>query len=323
MSPSLSIIIPAYNAEKFLQRCLDSLAARKADDFEVLVVNDGSTDGTGQKADAYAAKDPRFRAVHQENGGVSVARKNGVSLASGPYIWFIDSDDYLLPDALGKVLALIKDHPETDTFFAPVQMRDEQDGKEWVKPYAQADETVLSGKDYLKRKPVSVCPVQFVFRKTLLENPWVFFPEGLRHEDEYFCRVLQYFSPSLYILDEPLYVYCQWGGSFMNTSSIRHLYDMVEVYRYLNRFVEEGAAPEDRPWLQPDIFSFLISTHFWYRDLFRTQEFKAFRRANIGFIRQEFQKAAPFLPAKERRMDRLMLTSPNLLATLLKWKAKL
>ena len=322
MTPSLSIIIPAYNAEKFLQRCLDSIAARKADDVEVLVVNDGSTDGTGQKADAYAAMDPRFRAIHQENSGVSVARKNGVSLASGAYIWFIDSDDYILPGALAKVLELIKGHPETDTFFAPVKMRDEQDGKEWVKPYAQAGSTALSGKDYLKRKPVSVCPVQFVFRKTLLENPWVFFPEGLRHEDEYFCRVLQYFSPSLYILDEPLYVYCQWGGSFMNTSTVRHLYDMVEVYRYLNRFVEEGAAPEDRPWLQPDIFSFLISTHFWYRDLFRTPEFKAFRRANIGYIRQEFQKAAPFLPAKERRMDRLMLSCPNLLATLLKLKAK-
>lgn len=322
MTPSVSIIIPAYNAEKFLRRCLDSIATQKADDCEVIVVNDGSTDGTGPMADAYAAKDPRFQAVHQENGGVSVARKNGVSSASGAYIWFIDSDDYILPDALAKVLALVKDHPETDTFLAPVKMRDEQDGKEWVKPYASPGTPSLSGKDYLKLKPVSVCPVQFVFRKELLENPWVFFPEGLRHEDEYFCRVLQYFSPSLYIQEEPLYVYSQWGGSFMNTPSIRHLYDMVEVYKYLDRFVEEGADPEDRSWLRPDSFSFLISTHFWYRDLFRTPEFKAFRRANIGYIRQEFQKATPFIPAKERMMDRFMLSCPTLLATLLELKAK-
>ena len=322
MTPSVSIIIPAYNAEKYLQRCLDSIASQPAEEYEVIVVNDGSTDGTGQIADAFAAKGPRVRAVHQENGGVSVARKNGVSQAAGAYIWFIDSDDFILPGSLAKVLELIESHPEIDTFFAPVKMRDEQDGKEWVKPYALTATPSLSGKDYLKLKPVSVCPVQFVFRKTLLENPWVFFPEGLRHEDEYFCRVLQYFSPSLYVLEEPLYVYSQWGGSFMNTPSIRHLYDMVEVYKYLDRFVEEGAAPEDRPWLQPDIFSFLISTHFWYRELFRTQEFKAFRRSNLGFIRQEFRKAAPFIPAKERMMDRFMLSCPTLLATLLELKAK-
>lgn len=321
MTPSVSIIIPAYNAEKHLRRCLDSIVSQPVEEYEVIVVNDGSIDRTGQIANAFAAEDPRFRAVHQDNSGVSVARKNGASQATGAYIWFIDSDDYILPGSLTKILTLIKDYPEADTFFAPVMMRDEQNGKEWVKPYASANETVLPGKAYFKLKPVSVCPVQFIFRKSMMENPWVFFPEGLRHEDEYFCRVLQYYSPSMYILNEPLYVYCQWGGSFMNTCSIQHLYDMVEIYKHLYRFVEEGADLEDRPWLLPDIFSFLISTHFWYMDLFQTQEFKAFRRANIRYIRQEFQKAAPFIPAKERLMDWLMLSCPNLLATLLRLKA--
>lgn len=321
MIPSLTIVIPAYNAEKFLRRCLDSIATQNADDFEVIVVNDGSTDETGKIAEAYAAKRPRFRILNQENSGVSVARKNGVSQASGKYVWFIDSDDYILPGSLGKILDLIKGNPEIDTFFAPVKMQEEQDGKEWVKPYALAEGPVHSGKSYLKLKPVSVCPVQFVFKKTLMENPWVYFPEGLRHEDEYFCRVLQYYSSSIYILNEPLYVYCQWGGSFMNTSSIQHLYDMVEIYKHLYRFVSEGATPEDRPWLLPNIFSLLISTHFWYMDMFQSQEFSAFRRSNISYIWQEFQKAAPYIPTKERLMDRLMLSCPKLLATLLRLKA--
>lgn len=322
MIPSLTIVIPAYNAKKFLRRCLDSIATQNADDFEVIVVNDGSTDETGKIAEAYAAKDPRFSILSQENRGVSVARKKGVLQASGKYIWFIDSDDYILPGSIATILALIKDLPEIDTIFAPVKMREEPNGKEWVKPYALTTMPEQSGKAYLKLKPVSVCPVQFIFRKSMMENPWVFFPEGLRHEDEYFCRVLQYYSPSIYILNEPLYVYCQWGGSFMNTSSIQHLYDMVEIYKHLYRFVKEGADPEDRPWLLPDIFSFLISTHFWYMDLFQTQEFKAFRRANINYIRQEFQKAALFIPTKERLVDRLMLSCPNLIASLLLLKAR-
>lgn len=321
MTPSVTIVIPTYNAEKYLQRCLDSIATQNANDYEVIIVNDGSTDESEEIAEIYAAKNPRFRILSQKNSGVSVARKNGVTQASGKFIWFVDSDDYILPGSLAKVLALLKDHPETDTFFAPVMMQEEPAGKKWVKPYALTAKPELSGKAYLKLKPISVCPVQFVFRKTLMDNPWVFFPEGLRHEDEYFCRVLQYYSPSIYILSEPLYVYCQWSGSFMNTSSAQHLYDMVEIYKHLYRFVKEGAVPEDRSWLLPDIFSFLISTHFWYMDMFQTQDFKAFRHANIDFIKQEFQKAAPFIPAKERQMDRLMLSWPRLLATLLKFKA--
>jgi len=319
--PIVSVVIPTYNAEKYLQRCLDSIATQDTEDYEVLIVNDGSTDGTEKIAEDFTAKNPRFRIINQENSGVSVARKNGVSQASGKYIWFIDSDDFILPGSLAKVVALIKDFPETDTFYAPVMIREEANGKEWVKSYALTTTPEQSGKDYLKLKPVSVCPVQFVFRKALMGNPWVFFPEGLRHEDEYFCRVLQYYSPSMYILNEPLYVYCQWSGSFMNTCSIQHLYDMVEIYKHLYRFVEEGADPEDRPWLLPDIFSFLVSTHFWYMDLFHTPEFKVFRRVNISFIRKEFQKAAPYIPTKEKLMDQLMLSYPNLLATLLRLKS--
>lgn len=104
MDKLVSVIIPAYNIEEYLPRCLDSILAQTYKNLKVLVVNDGSGDGTGAVADAYAAKDSRVKVIHKENGGVTSARLRGVSEAKGEYIVFVDGDDYVEPEMLGKLL---------------------------------------------------------------------------------------------------------------------------------------------------------------------------------------------------------------------------
>ena len=320
--PILSIVIPAYNAAEYCAACFDSILRGGSDParYEVVVVDDGSRDATPEIIRSYCDAHANFSAIRQENSGVSVAREKGTAAAAGAYIWFIDSDDYVVENAVDNVLACIDAHPEVDAFFAPTLMRDENTGREWVKPYAAAPEGTLSGRDYLRRQPVSVCPVQFVFRRELFANPWVYFPEGMRHEDEYFCRTLQYFSPVLTVLDRPLYVYRQWGGSFMNSASDKSMNDMVEVYRQLKAFVEEGAAAEDREWLRADIFSFLMGTHFWHIDTLKTDTFRAFRKKNIAYIKQEFAANRHLLSRKDRLLGSLMLHCPGLFADLMKCK---
>lgn len=93
----ISIIVPVYNAEKYLARCVDSIIAQTFPNWELLLIDDGSADNSGNICDAYAQQDGRIRAVHQPNGGVSAARNRGVQLAQGEYILFVDSDDYMLP----------------------------------------------------------------------------------------------------------------------------------------------------------------------------------------------------------------------------------
>lgn len=310
--PIVSIVIPAYNAEKYLKSCLDSISSQSVSGVETIIVDDGSTDRTAEIAEQYIAGSSCFKLVRQENGGVSVARKNGVSHANGVFVWFVDSDDCLLDGALETILSCIAEHPEVDTIFAPVMMHDEQRGKEWVKPYAEPDGMMMRGKDYLRKQPVSVCPVQFVFRKSLFENRWIYFPEGLRHEDEYFCRALQYFSSSMLLLREPLYLYRQWGGSFMNSGSIQSLYDMVEVYKHLSSFVENGVEVADRDWLRPDIFSFLMGTHFWHRDILGSSDFRQFRNSNISFLKKEFVRTARYFSKKKAMINGMMLWAPSL-----------
>ena len=146
----------------------------------------------------------------------------------------------------------------------------------------------------------------------LFKNKWVYFPEHLRHEDEYFCRALQYFSDRMLMLEKPLYVYRQWTGSFMYSGEIESIYDMVEVFKHLSAFVEDGANPQDRNWLRKDILSFLLGTHFWHREILLTDDFKAFRRQNLPFIKKAFTADKHNLPLKERIIDQLMLSFPTL-----------
>lgn len=104
MNDKISVIIPAYNIQEYLGPTLDSILAQTYKNLEVLVVNDGSRDGTGAVADDYAAKDSRIRVIHKENGGVTSARLRGVAEAAGDYIAFVDGDDYIEPEMLGKLL---------------------------------------------------------------------------------------------------------------------------------------------------------------------------------------------------------------------------
>lgn len=93
--PLISIIVPVYNAEKYLHRCIDSILAQTFSDFELLLINDGSKDNSGEICDEYAAKDSRVRVLHKENGGVSSARNRGLDNAKGEWIAFCDSDDWV------------------------------------------------------------------------------------------------------------------------------------------------------------------------------------------------------------------------------------
>lgn len=100
----VSIIIPVYNAEKYLHRCLDSVVNQTYKDIEIIIVDDGSTDGSGVICDEYAVKDSRFHVIHQKNGGVSVARQTGLESVKGDYICFVDADDCIEPQMIDEQL---------------------------------------------------------------------------------------------------------------------------------------------------------------------------------------------------------------------------
>ena len=124
MEPHISIIIPVYNDEKFLPECLDSVLRQDYPSFELLLIDDGSTDGSGEIADRYAEKDSRIVVVHQPNTGVSAARNRGVAEARGEYIAFVDADDRVTPSYLSHLLS-----PQTDLSIAGISLLHEPSGR--------------------------------------------------------------------------------------------------------------------------------------------------------------------------------------------------
>ena len=108
--PKLSVIVPVYNTEKYLRECIDSILAQTFTDFELILVDDGSTDGSGVLCDSLAQTDDRIRVIHKENGGLSDARNAGLVQAKGTWLLFVDGDDYVEPDAMAHMQSLLEQH---------------------------------------------------------------------------------------------------------------------------------------------------------------------------------------------------------------------
>ena len=127
MKDLISIIIPVYNVEEYIKECLDSLLNQTYKNIEIIIVDDGSKDGSGNICDEYAKKDNRIKVIHKENGGVSKARNVGLDIATGKYITFLDSDDYLFKEGIEALYNLCIEN-QADISIAGVQ--DVENGKE-------------------------------------------------------------------------------------------------------------------------------------------------------------------------------------------------
>ena len=116
--PKLSVIVPVFNTEKYLRECIESILNQTFTDFELILVDDGSTDKSGVICDEYAQLDDRIRIIHQENAGVTRARKRGVEIALGEYITFVDSDDWIDVDTYNNILSDMWKHKADIGIFA-------------------------------------------------------------------------------------------------------------------------------------------------------------------------------------------------------------
>ena len=123
-TPAVSVIVPVYKTEKYLAECIESILAQTFKDFEMILVDDGSPDNCGAICDTYAARDPRIRVFHKENGGVTSARRLGVERSRAEWITFVDSDDKLFPNALRDLTEAAKKHPDADLVEGTISRND-------------------------------------------------------------------------------------------------------------------------------------------------------------------------------------------------------
>lgn len=280
--------------------------------FEVIVIDDGSTDSSAAIAQTFSARYANLTYLHQDNAGVSVARMRGVSLAKGDYIWFIDSDDYLVANAIDEVLSIINHYQDVDVFVTPMCLVTDA-GKQIGLTNAFNSCFTTSGKALLKDKGLFLTGLpHFIVKHSLFENKWLFFPVGVRYEDEYFARVLKYMDGQFMVLDKPLYYYRQWEGSYMNTVQVGSMQDIISIYEYLDRYAFTAVSAHDMPWFRNNIMSFLLESYTRCSNSFGSKEFEDFRKNNEGFIQGEWLKYRQYFTVKDRILGRILLANPLL-----------
>lgn len=183
MADKISVIIPVYNVADYLPQCLDSVLGQDHEDLEVIVVDDGSTDSSGAICDQYAAKDPRVRVIHQANAGAAAAKNAALRVATGEYLSFVDSDDYLEPNVYGHMLRVLQ---TTQADAAQFSFREVYVNRQEEKLLDMGCPE-MDSKTYLVRftKDWS-CPLLWnkLYRREIFAG--VFFEEGHKIDDEYF-----------------------------------------------------------------------------------------------------------------------------------------
>lgn len=205
MSPYFSIIVPVYNSSQYLNRCIDSILSQTYNDFELILVDDGSIDESGNICDVYAQKDKRIRVFHQPNGGVSSARNKGIKEANGEYAIFVDSDDYILKDKLETAKIYCKNYPDLITGLYLVADSDK---------YKQHS---ISIKDYEYIKNVCVVWTS-IFNTKIIKKHSILFNENTCHgEDVLFVLNYFYYCRTILFVNEFGYNYNNQHGMGLNS----------------------------------------------------------------------------------------------------------
>ena len=237
MSALVSIIVPVYRVEQYLPRCVDSILAQTYRDFELILVDDGSPDACPQLCDAYAAQDSRVRVIHKENGGLSDARNAGTQQASGESILFIDSDDWVHPDA---VSFLVRAREESG---AQIAVSDWYYAKAYAAPQTAAYATpeVMEGQaaveQMLYQKSFTTCAWGKLYPRAVAQQ--FLYPVGKNCEDLFTTYKMLCAVQKVAYVQLPLYAYFQRPDSIMGTAYSEKNLDQLDAVDEIAAFAKE------------------------------------------------------------------------------------
>ena len=237
--PTISVIVPVYKVEKYIHRCVDSILGQTYEDFELILVDDGSPDNCGAICDEYAAKDSRVVVIHQENGGLSAARNAGIDWAfansDSQWLTFIDSDDWVHPEYLQRLLDASVTM-RTNISACRIESKDDQCDEDAWYPLKYLTEDAYCS-DNTAVFMISACAK--LFRKHLWEQ--IRFPKGKLHEDRFTTHKVLFQCRTVALIQAPMYRYCRNPNSIMRAPwSPRRLDDLEAIDEQCSFFADHG-----------------------------------------------------------------------------------
>lgn len=240
----LSIIVPVYNVERYVEKCI--LSCEKQDvpknEYEIVVVNDGSPDNSLQIVKRLALENPNICVITRPNGGLSAARNTGLDNATGDYVFFVDSDDWIKENCLGLLFEKLKEEqPDVLCICAALG-----EGESYVRQMSYGQRESVDGPRSMGVVPFACAPFQIVRRSFLNDNSIRFY-EGIYHEDNEYTPRLLYMAKKVSFLNDVLYFVTQNPDSITHTKNIKRVTDVIGVVvPSLDAFVKEHVLPSDR-----------------------------------------------------------------------------
>ena len=240
----ISVIIPVYNVEEYLRECVDSVLCQTYGNFEIILVDDGSTDSSGQICDEYLEKDERVTVIHQKNGGLSVARNAGLSETNGDYIYFLDSDDYISENAIETLLKIAQRDNSDIVFFDAVSFADTDDFTVKQNYIRKNKYQTNCGLDVFlqmtENNEFHSAVYLMLFKKTFIDNNVLKFVPGILHEDMVFTYQALCLAEVVSQQPAALYYRRYRKNSIMTSSkTIKHFTSCIDVCNINMNFTRE------------------------------------------------------------------------------------
>lgn len=292
--PIISVIVPVYKVEGFLDRCVQSIADQSYKNLEIILVDDGSPDNCPALCDAWAEKDSRIKVVHKKNGGGAQARNVGLELASGQYIGFVDSDDYVMPEMYARLYQALID---TGSDIAECGYCTVTDDNTVPEADCGSGPTVLGTvralEEHIRNRRCTQVIWNKLYRKGTLDT--VRFVEGKTIDDEFFTYRALANARQVAVLDQALYCYRQQPNSIMHQSFSLKWLQAIEAKVLRLAFIQKNFPELEKTAKVNLLFSCLYSGQMSYLYLTgedRAQAMEALKRviATCGFQSTDFME---------------------------------
>lgn len=267
----LSIIIPVYNVEKYVGRCLASCLEQDYADYEIVVVNDGTPDGSMDVVNRYASRHPNIRVVERPNGGLSAARNTGLDEARGEYVWFVDSDDRIEPDCIGHLVNMAEvESLDVLCFGLKLEYPDGHCVSRDI--VHESDGKIYRGDDFICKVEMPPAAWAAIYRRKFLLDNHLKFYEGILHEDQEFTPRAYCLAGRIAFINRPLYYYFQREGGIMKSArNVKRCRDLLAVtgslYDFATTHLDESSSAY-RSFLWHTYFCFTQSLAFYSPEAF-------------------------------------------------------
>lgn len=302
-----SIIVPIYNVELYLEQCLESLRIQDYSDYEVICVNDGSTDSSRKILTAWETRMPQMRVIDRANGGLSAARNTGLQAATGDYVVFVDSDDWVEASMLSK-LAKVTDGNDMVCFAC---RRTDNNAHDTLQPEQSGGWEYYNRHALEHREVAFVCVWQRCYRREFLIENGLRFREGILHEDNEFTPRVCLKAEKTKVIPDVLYNYRVRPGSIMTSRGLRSKESLIAIGNELSElFAHETEVDKTtvyRALTQCYQMAFVDNTQEEDRHLHPLVDWRCYRRVSGTKLRHKIQYAAlKVSPALFRKVNSII-----------------